>query len=340
MLKVGVVGATGYTGEELVKILLNHSKVKLTSLTAKIEKEKKYSSIFNKFIGKCDLICKDLDIEEVSDETDLVFLALPHGVSMQYADAFLKKEKKVIDLSADYRLKDVTVYNKWYGEHHKDKENLAKSIYGLPEVYKDKIKKAKLIANPGCYSTVSLLCCLPLVAEDNLGLSEIIIDAKSGITGAGRRASVDLHFAEINENIKAYKIDKHQHIPEINQELSNIANKDIKIVFTPHMVPLSRGILATCYIQYKEIVKQQEIWSLYKEFYKEAPFVKVLDKGRLPEIKDVAYTNYCHLGIIVNEDKGLIIIVGAIDNLLKGASGQAVENMNIMCGFKQEEGLF
>jgi N-acetyl-gamma-glutamyl-phosphate reductase len=339
MIKVGIVGATGYTGEELVRILLDHPEVEITSLTAKLDKEQKFSEIFGKFKGKCDLPCKNLDVDEVAKKTDLVFLALPHGVSCQFAGKFLQKKKKVIDLSADYRLKNVLLYKKWYNLDHPDKENIKNSVYGLPEIYKDKIKDATLIANPGCYPTASILTCLPVIKSDDIKVLSIIIDAKTGLTGAGRRASLATSYSEINENAKAYKINEHQHTPEINQELSYSANENIEVVFTPHLIPLDRGILTTCYIQCKQTPDTSTVVKLYKDFYKDDPFVKVLDKGQLPQLKDVAYSNYCHLGLAVNKQKNIIIVVGAIDNLGKGASGQAVENMNIMSGFSQEEGL-
>ena len=338
-IKVAIVGATGYTGAELIKVLLNHNHVEITSLTAKIESESKISDIFGKFLGQCDLMCKNLDVDEVAKKADLVFLALPHGVSMHYADAFLKKGLKVIDLSADYRLKSLEEYTKWYNIKHKDVDNIAKSVYGLPEIYRKEIKNAELIANPGCYPTVSILSTLPAVAKNDIGLADVIIDAKSGITGAGRKAVLSLHYSEVNESVKAYKINEHQHIPEINQELSNADGNNFEVSFIPHIVPLNRGILATCYIKYREKLDANEIYNLYKEYYKDEPFVKVLDKDKLPEIKDVVHTNFCHIGIKVVEDKGLVVAVGVIDNLLKGASGQAVQNMNIMCGFNEEEGL-
>ncbi len=338
-IKVAIVGATGYTGAELVKVLLNHPHVEITSLTAKIEQESKISDIFGKFLGRCDLLCKKLDVDDVAKHADVVFLALPHGVSMHYADAFLKKGLKVIDLSADYRLKSLEDYTKWYNIKHTDEKNIARSVYGLPEIYRAEIEKADLIANPGCYPTVSILATLPMVAKNDIGLSDVIIDAKSGITGAGRKAALSLHYSEVNESIKAYKINAHQHIPEINQELSNVDGNNFEVSFIPHVVPLNRGILATCYIKYREKLDANEIYNLYKDYYKDEPFVKVLDKGKLPEIKDVVYTNFCHIGVNVSEDKGLVVAVGVIDNLLKGASGQAVENMNIMCGFNEKEGL-
>lgn len=338
-IKVAIVGATGYTGAELVKVLLDHEHVAITSLTAKIEQESKISDIFGRFLGRCDLLCKNLDVDDVAKHADVVFLALPHGVSMHYADAFLKKGLKVIDLSADYRLKSLETYTKWYNIKHTDVKNIARSVYGMPEIYRAEIKKADLVANPGCYPTVSILSTLPVVAKNDIGLSDVIIDAKSGITGAGRKAALSLHYSEVNESMKAYKINEHQHIPEINQELSNVDGKNFEVSFIPHIVPLNRGILATCYIKYREKLDANEIYNLYKDYYKDEPFVKVLDKGKLPEIKDVVYTNFCHIGVKVSEDKGLVVAVGVIDNLLKGASGQAVQNMNIMCGFNEKEGL-
>jgi N-acetyl-gamma-glutamyl-phosphate reductase len=338
-VKVAVVGATGYAGAELIHVLLNHPHVEVTSLTAKLDEESKICDIFGKFLGKCDLMCKNLDVNEVSKAADIVFLALPHGVSMHYVNDFLKKGIKVIDLSADYRLKSKELYNKWYNRKHTDEANIEKSVYGLPEMYRDEIKGAELVANPGCYPTVSILTTLPVVAKNDIGLSDVIIDAKSGITGAGRKAVLSLHYPEVNESIKAYKINEHQHIPEINQELTNADGNNFEVSFTPHIVPMNRGILATCYIKYREKLDSHEVHRLYEDYYKDEPFVKVLKQGKLPEVKDVTDTNFCHIGVKVSEDKGLVIAVGVIDNLLKGASGQAVQNMNIMCGFDEKEGL-
>ncbi|NQT06596.1 MAG: N-acetyl-gamma-glutamyl-phosphate reductase [Candidatus Omnitrophica bacterium] len=334
MLKIGIVGATGYTGEELVKILSRHSGVEVLSLSAIIDKPTKISEVFPSLAGKCDIICKELDIEEVCGLSDLVFLALPHTVSMQFAPKFLKEKKRVIDLSADYRL-PAKVYKEWYAKEHMDKAGLDSAVYGLPEVYRKDIKKADLIANPGCYPTSIILAGLPLVKEGVVELDDIIADSKSGVTGAGRKAAIPLIFSEVNENLKAYKIDTHQHKPEISQELSKAAGKGLDVVFTPHLIPMNRGILSTLYFKLKKKMTAKDIAKLYKRQYKNEPFVKI-SKG-LPQIKDVVNTNYCEIGVSVSGNRA--IIVSCIDNLLKGAAGQAVQNMNIMCGFKEAEGL-
>lgn len=339
MIRVAVVGATGYTGEELVKILADHPEVELTSLTAIIDAPTNYGALFPHFRGKVELICKELDIDEVNEVSDLVFLALPHRVSMEMAPEFLKKGKKVIDLSADYRLHDIKIYKKWYGASHKDEANLKKAVYGLPEVYRKKIKDADLIANPGCYPTSVILALLPLVKKQASGIEVIIADAKSGVTGAGRKADIGLSFGEVDTNLKAYKINAHQHAPEIDQELTLASGKKTEVVFVPHLVPMRRGILSTVYLKLEKGISEAKASDLYKTFYKNEPFVRVFDKGRLPQIKDVVETNFCDIGIKVDEEKGLVIIVSAIDNLQKGASGQAVQNMNIMCGFAERVGL-
>jgi len=339
MVRVAVVGATGYTGEELVKVLAAHPKVELVSLTAIIDAPTKFSTLFPQFEGKVDLICKELDIEEVSKLSDLIFLALPHRVSMEIAPQFLKKGKKVIDLSADYRLEDISIYKKWYGATHKDKEGLKKAVYGLPELYRDKVKKIDLVANPGCYPTSVLLAAIPLLKAKTYKVDEIIADSKSGLTGAGRRADVNLSFSEVDGNLKAYKVNAHQHAPEINQELSKVAGNKIETVFVPHLIPMQRGILSTVYLKLKKSISEEKVVELYKKFYKKEPFVRVFSKGNLPQIKDVVGTNFCDMGIKVDETKSLVIVVSVIDNLLKGASGQAVQNMNIMYGFNEKEGL-
>jgi len=346
MLKVAIVGATGFTGEELVKILLDHPEVKITSLSAKIDKPDAFSDIFGWAKGKINLICDNLDISKVAKKADLIFLALPHRVSMQVAPKFLAKGKKVIDLSADYRLEDTAVYKKWYGPAHKDKKNLKAAVYGLPELYKNQIKKADVVANPGCYPTASILACAPLLAKGVVSPTNIIIDAKSGVTGAGRAAKIALHFSEVNQDLKAYKINEHQHMPEIEQELSKVAGKKTKVTFVPHLVPMDRGILCTVYLQQKKGQSSHtsdvrdsahRMCVGLSKFYKNAPFVRVLKDGEFPQVKNVVGTNYCDIGIKADE-KG-IIVVSAIDNLQKGASGQAVQNMNLMCGFDEECGL-
>ncbi|MEW6101169.1 MAG: N-acetyl-gamma-glutamyl-phosphate reductase [Candidatus Omnitrophota bacterium] len=340
MVNVGIVGATGYAGEELISILLKHPQVRLTHVSAKIDKPLKISSLFPRFKGRIGLICKEPVVSEILRDCDLIFLALPHTVSMQMVPKLLKPGKRIIDLSADYRLKDTRIYEKFYNTRQRDKVNLAGSVYGLPEIYKNKIKQAQLIANPGCYPTVSILALAPLVSLGKIDLDSIIIDAKSGVTGAGRKISESFLFSEINEDFKAYKVNIHQHSPEINQELSKLAGKKINATFVPHLLPLNRGILATIYVRKSHKAtrpQSHKVVSLYKKFYKNEPFIRVRDEGEFPRLKDVAGTNFCDIGI--KEEPEVIIVVAAIDNLLKGASGQAVQNMNIMYGFPEETAL-
>ena len=336
MVKVSIVGATGYTGEELVSILAKHKDVKITSLSAIIDKPTNISDIFPELKKSLDIVCKSFDIKEVLESSDVVFLALPHKVSMQYAAEFLKRGKKVIDLSADYRL-PADIYEKWYGTKHIDQKNLKKAVYGLPELYRDKIKGADLVANPGCYPTSVILAIAPLIKNNVVESNDIIVDSKSGLTGAGRAANLALLFAEISDNMKAYKIGSHQHTPEILQELKNLAGKDVSVLFVPHVVPLKRGILSTIYLKPKEKLSQKEIDILYEDFYRNEFFIRFYGEGYAPQIKDVVNTNFCDIGAKLVEGK--IVVVSAIDNLEKGAAGQAVQNMNIMCGFDEKEGL-
>lgn len=336
-LKVAVVGATGYAGCELIKILLVHPEAKVTSVSGKVDKAEKISDIFPLFKGALDLVCDNVDAPAISKAADLVFLALPHKVSMLFAPDFLKAGKKVIDLSADYRLKDTGVYEKWYGTKHTSPELLKDAVYGLPEIYKEQIKKAKFIANPGCYPTGSILGCAPMASKGLVDTCQIIIDAKSGVTGAGRAASLALNFSEVNENFKAYKVNQHQHMPEIDQELSNAAGSKIEVTFTPHLVPMNKGLLSTIYFTLKEEEITAGLLALYKDFYKDAPFVRVLAEGVFPETKNVYSTNYCDIGIKVAGKRAIVIT--AIDNLWKGAASQAVQNMNLMMGYGETAGL-
>lgn len=336
MIKVGVVGATGYAGEEVIKILINHKGVKITELSAIIEKEEPISSIFPLFLGRCDLMCHKPDSEKMTKNVDLVFLALPHKVSMEIAPAFLKAGKTVVDLSADYRL-DADVYKTWYGVDHKDKGNLSNAVYGLPELYLDKIKKSKLIANPGCYPTGAILGIAPMVKEKAIDDGSVIIDSKSGVTGAGRKPDLALSFSEVNENLKAYKVNEHQHKPEINKILSEAAGKRIEVVFTPHLIPINRGILSTIYMRLAKKLDTKGVIDIYKKFYKGKPFVRIYDEGKFPQIRDIVGSNYCDIGLKVTG--GMLIAVACIDNLKKGAAGQAVQNMNIIAGFSETEAL-
>jgi N-acetyl-gamma-glutamyl-phosphate reductase len=336
MVKVGVVGATGYTGEEIVNALFRHPEVEITSLTGLVEKEEVFSKLYPRFGKKVSLPCKNLDVDEVASSSELVFLALPHTVSMKIAPEFLKKGKKVIDLSADYRLSP-ELYEKWYGTKHADAKNLAAAVYGLPELFRDKIKKTGLVANPGCYPTSVILALLPLAKALFKKGIEPIIDSKSGVTGAGRKGHVTLSFGEVDENLKCYKANAHQHMPEMELILSQAAGGNVKVNFTPHLIPIRRGIMSTIYMPAKDLPGIEEMQKSYKDFYKNEPFVRVREKGEFPQILEVAGTNFCDIGM--TSAQGLVVIVSVIDNLLKGASGQAVQNMNIMCGFGETTGL-
>jgi len=266
-------------------------------------------------------------------------MALPHTVSMEIVPQILDSDLRIIDLSADFRLKNIKTYEKFYKVKHKSPQIIKSAIYGLAELYREKIKQAKLIANPGCYPTAAILGILPALVTEMVEPDSIIIDAKSGFTGAGRNPKPDFIFSEVNENLKAYKINTHQHIPEIEQELSKFCKKNLKINFVPHLIPLNRGILETIYLKKKKDFNLPEIISIYKRFYKKEPFIRVYEENSFPEIKNVVGTNFCDLGFYTETKSEFLIIVVAIDNLLKGASGQAVQNMNIMCGFKETEAL-
>ena len=340
MIQVGIIGATGYTGFEILKILLTHDSCKVAWLTARqIESPVPIAKIFPQVLKVTDLICQnEIDVDAISKTCDLVFLSLPHRVSMNWAEKFLAKGVKVIDLSADFRLKDIDIYEKWYGQQHVAKESLKSAVYGLPEFNYGHIKKANLIANPGCYPTSILLGLLPLLQSDYVDKNaRIICDSKSGVSGAGKNPFAGSHFPECNENMKAYKVFKHQHQPEIEQIASEMAQEKISCLMVPHLVPINRGILSTIYVQLKCPKNTEDLVNAFKAFYKEKPFVRVLDMGDLPEIKNVVNTNFCDISVLVKED--LAVVVCAIDNLLKGAAGQAVQNMNIMFGFDETKGL-
>lgn len=336
MLKVGIFGATGYAGKELANILFKHSKVKIALLSARIQKAQGLLNIFPPFKGEIDTACDDFSVKKAARLCEFVFLALPHTVSMDFAPELLERGVKVTDFSADYRLKDTEVYEKWYKKSHRDKKNLKSSVYGLPEIFRDKIKKAKLVANPGCYPTAALLAIAPLIKEKIIDEKSIIIDAKSGYSGAGR-GYFEKNKINIVNNFKAYKVMAHQHAPEINQGLSFLAGKKIEVIFTPHLLPLERGILETIYLKATKKTSSAQLINLCKNFYKNEPLIRVREENDFPQIKDVAGKNFCDIG--VKTDGRNIIIIAAIDNLRKGAASQAVQNMNIMCGFKETEGL-
>ncbi len=342
MVKVGIVGARGYTGEELINIFLKHSQAKISYLTARVDAPTPISKIFPQVRNRLDVRCDNFDVAKAVKSCDVAFLALPHTTSMEVAPFLLKAGKKVIDLSADYRIEDYKIYEAWYKVTHSDRAHIKSAVYGLPEINRAKIKKADFIANPGCYPTAAILSIAPLVRTRFCNLDTIIIDAKSGYSGAGRKSTDDSFIQEIKDNFKAYKVDVHQHTPEINQELSKIAKKKINVTFVPHLLPVERGLIETIYIPLQKnpkAVTSHQIIEIYKKFYKDAPFVRIRNEGEIPQLRNVQHTNFCDIGVKVSEDKKLIIIISSIDNLLKGASGQAVQNMNLMYGFKETEGL-
>lgn len=339
MLKIAIVGASGYTGLELIRILHCHPGVAVTCLTSEQSAGKRISEVFPTLRGRCDVVLENLEPVRVAEKADIIFTALPHKAAMEVVPTFLKLGKKVIDLSADYRLSDPAVYGEWY-EPHLNPENLKKAVYGLPEIRRERIKGAQLVANPGCYPTSIILALAPLLKNGLIDLSSIIADSASGVTGAGRSAKVDSLYCEVNEGYKAYGVGgAHRHTPEIEQELSLLAGEQLKITFTPHLVPMDRGILSTVYATPEKTLDTATIAALYREFYDGEPFVRVLPSGSLPSTAYVRGSNFCDIAPLVDPRTGRIIVVSAIDNLVKGASGQAIQNMNLLCGFPETSGL-
>ena len=338
MLKVGIYGASGYTGQELLRILLRHPEAEVVAVTSRRYAGIAVADIYPVFIGLTNLTFVDASPEDVAGAADIVFLALPHGVSMAVAPIFLKAGKKVIDLSADFRLRDIATYEKWYSRHTA-RNTIKESVYGIPELYGDQIAKAKLIANPGCYPTSVILGIAPLLKAKWIDDCSIVADSKSGVSGAGREPQVGTLFCEVDEGFKAYKVGQHRHTPEMEQEISILAGCDVSITFTPHLLPITRGILSTMYATLQKEVTTAELIDLYRAFYKGKRFVRVYKAGTFPNISSVRGSNYCDLGLFVDDRTRRVIIISAIDNLIKGAAGQAVQNMNLMCGLSEDTGL-
>lgn len=339
MINVAIVGATGYTGMELIKILSKHSKVRLTALTTRQEKEIPVFSLIPSLSLKQPLFIKNYSYEEVSKKADVVFLCLPHTETVEAAYFFRKAGKIVIDLSADFRLKEALSYEKAYGVKHNRPEMLQQSVYGLSEFYRSKIKKSDFISNPGCYPTSILLPLIPLLEADVISLDGIVADSKSGVSGAGKKLSEATHFCQANENFLAYKVGRHQHQPEIEQGLSLAAGKSVKLTFVPHLLPLTRGILSTIYCHRKKGVASEKITQVLEKAYAKEFFVRFRGENNFPSLSDVQHTNFCDVGVFSSRESSQVIVVSAIDNLVKGASGQAVQNMNIRCGFSENEGF-
>jgi len=337
MIRAGILGPTGYAGLELIDILLRHPEVEITWLASRREERPRISDIWPSLAGRIEMACSLLDTDPIP-KLDVAFVALPHTIAMRYVPQLLQKGIKVVDISADYRLKDAQAYAKWYNVEHTDAANLAHAVYGLPELFPEGIAEANLVANPGCYPTAVALALAPLLSE---GIAKtggrIIVDAKSGITGAGRNPKSHLHFPEANENMAAYKVGTHQHTGEMLQTASRLAGRDVDVLFTPHIVPMDRGILATCYVPLASPMDTDALCELYARTYANAPFVRVMSEDLLPATKQVTNTNFCDVAIRGVDSTA--VAIACIDNLVKGASGQAVQNMNIMFSLKETTGL-
>ena len=339
MIKTGIVGATGYTGVELVRLLSRHPGVEIVGLTSQTYSGKSFDSVFPSAVNFTDLILEPQDAENLAERCDVIFTALPHGVSMDVVEIIADKGKKVIDLGADYRFDEVQVYEEWYRVKHKTPVLAEQAVYGLPELHRELIGQAKVIGNPGCYPTSIILGLAPLLKHGLIDPKTIIADSKSGVSGAGRGLNLTSLFSEVNDNFKAYNIGAHRHTPEIEQELGKLAGQKLTISFSPHLVPMNRGILSTIYASLKGPGTTGELLDLYNEFYLDEYFVRVHPQGQYPQTKWVYGSNFCDIGLTVDARTGRVVVVSAIDNLVKGAAGQAVQNMNIMLGLPEKTGL-
>lgn len=339
MIKVGIIGSTGYAGAELVRILMNHKEAEIIWYGSRSYKDEYYADIYQNMFQIVDAKCMDENMEVLAKEADVIFTATPQGYCASIINETILSNTKIIDLSADFRIKDVDTYEKWYQLKHESPDFIKEAVYGLCEVNRDGIKKARLVANPGCYPTCSFLSIYPLAKEGIIDMNSLIIDAKSGTSGAGRGAKIDNLFCEVNENIKAYGVGSHRHTPEIEEQLSYASNKKFAINFTPHLVPMNRGILITAYGNLIKDVTKEEIRSIYESYYKEEHFVRFLKDKVTPQTKWVEGSNFVDVNIEVDTRTNRVIMMGAMDNLVKGAAGQGVQNMNLMFGLDEQCGL-
>ena len=345
MIKVGIIGATGYAGAELVRILMGHKEAEIVWYGSRSYIDKKYYEVYQNMFQIVEDICKDDNLEELASQVDVIFTATPQGYLAGILTEEILQKVKIVDLSADYRIKDVATYEKWYGIEHKSPQFIEEAVYGLCEINRNKVsEQTRLIANPGCYTTCSILTAYPMVKEGLIDVDTLIVDAKSGTSGAGRGAKLPNLFCEVNENIKAYGVASHRHTPEIEEQLGYAGNCQVTINFTPHLVPMNRGILATEYAKLKKkadgtLPTYEEVKAVYDKYYGNEKFVRVLDKGVCPETKWVEGSNYVDINFVIDERTGRIIMMGALDNLVKGAAGQAVQNMNLLFGLPESEGL-
>jgi N-acetyl-gamma-glutamyl-phosphate reductase len=339
MIKASIIGATGYTGVELVRLLSCHPQVELAMLTTRSYEGEHIEDLFPSLKGKVEIACSPQDTARVLKESDVVFVALPHGHSVPVVQEAVKQGKKVVDLGADFRFRKAATYEEWYQVKHEAPKLAANAVYGLPELYREQIKNASVVANPGCYPTGSILALAPALRAGLIESNTIIIDAKSGVSGAGRKASLVTHFGEANENVNPYGVASHRHTPEIEQELTALAGEEFTISFTPHLMPMTRGILATCYATLKDEISEEKLRQIYEEFYQGESFVHLLQPGQWPHTKWVYGSNRCLINLTADRRTGRLVVCSAIDNLVKGAAGQAVQNMNLLFGLPETSGL-
>lgn len=339
MIKVGIIGATGYAGGELVRILTGHKEAEIKWFGSRSYIDRKYASVYQNMFQIVDATCMDDNMEELANQVDVIFTATPQGLCASLVNENILSKVKIIDLSADFRIKDVATYEKWYGIEHKSPQFIEEAVYGLCEINREDVKNARLVANPGCYTTCSILTAYPLAKEGIIDMSTLIIDAKSGTSGAGRSAKVANLYCEVNENMKAYGVATHRHTPEIEEQLGYASGENVVLNFTPHLVPMNRGILATEYAKLTKDVTYDEVKAIYDKYYANEKFIRVLEKNVCPETKWVEGSNYVDINFKIDPRTNRIIMMGAMDNLVKGAAGQAVQNMNLMFGLKESEGL-
>ena len=339
MIKAGIIGATGYAGGELVRILTGHKDVEIKWYGSRSYIDKKYAEVYQNMFQIVDDKCMDDNMEALADEVDVIFTATPQGLCASLVNEEILSKVKIVDLSADFRIKDVATYEEWYKIQHPTPQFIPEAVYGLCEINREAVKKARRVANPGCYPTCSTLSIYPLLKEGLIDPGTIIIDAKSGTSGAGRGAKVDNLYCEVNENIKAYGVANHRHTPEIEEQLSYAAGQPVLINFTPHLVPMNRGILITAYASLKKEVSYEKVKAAYDKYYANEKFVRVLEKDVCPQTKWVEGSNYVDVNFKIDPRTKRVIMMGAMDNLVKGAAGQAVQNMNLMFGLKESEGL-
>jgi N-acetyl-gamma-glutamyl-phosphate reductase len=339
MLRVAIIGSSGYTGGELARLLCNHPEISITVATSRQYDGQPLSDVYPHLRNRVDIVCRNHSVEEIAERADFIFCAVPHKTAMNIVPQLINAGKKVVDLSADFRLQDVALYEKWY-QKHSAPELISQAVYGLPELYREQIQEAHLVANPGCYVTSITLALAPLLKAGCIDITSIIADAKSGTSGAGRAAAVGTLFCEVTDGFRAYKVGgSHRHLPEIEQNLSQLAGMELAISFTPHLLPISRGILSTVYANLSDDLHSSALHQLYHNMYDKQSFIRILEPGQQPATQYVRGSNYCDIGLEIDVRTNRVIITSAIDNIVKGASGQAIQNMNLMCGFPEETGL-